>query len=181
MAPPARAGAAVVKWPKSFEARQAIAAVKLIAEGADVLQECYALLTRSELLEITPEVDDLWQRLIDWRLKATTRQFCPHPNERHEILKQLNSLIDSGLAASAICRRYMDEGRGFGDDWSDDGEFVKERMRHLWHLDSEYDGPLTRWLQAGNEIDLDGPHWKELPLPEDDPKQAQSPNQSREE
>jgi len=73
----------------------------------------------------------------------------------------------------------MDEGRGFGDDWSDDGEFVKERMRYLWHLDSEYDGPVTQWLRAGNHLDRDA--FEELPLPEDDHEQVQSPNQSREE
>jgi hypothetical protein len=156
-----------LKWPKSSEARQALAALELIAEGADVLQECYALLRGPELLEITPEVDDLWDRLIDWRLRATTRQYCPHPDERHPILKLLNSLLDSGLAASAICRRYIDDGRGFGDDWSDDGELVKDSMRCMWHLDPEYDGPISHALKLGYKLDLE--NFTELPLPDNDP------------
>jgi hypothetical protein len=154
----ARAGAAVLKWPKSSEARQAVAAVELIAEGADVLQECYALLTQSEALKITQEVNDLWERLIDWRLKATTRQFCPKPDTRHKILRQLNELLDHGLAASAVCRRYMDDGRGFGNEWSDDGERVKDLMRRLWHLNPSHEGYVSNMLQLGYRLAVNDMH-----------------------
>lgn len=166
-----------MKWPRSSEARQALAAIELIAEGADILQDCYAILTQSEVLEITPEVNEAWGRLINWRSRVVASPYLDEPGFPGDILQTCSSLLGMGLAASAVCRQYMDDGRGFGDEWSNDGEFVKERMRTLWHLDPEWDGPFTKLFQAGKDIDPS--NWPELPLPEADAEQTQSPNQSR--